>query len=332
MRDDDYYICLEYMNINKDYGSEPLISFIITTHNLTATQVKDCVDSITALSLRPAEREIIVVDDGSDHSIMSGLMAVGDDIVYIRQRNQGQSVARNTGLRMAVGQNIQFVDGSDRLIAEGYEHCIDIVRYNDPDIVLFDYTDKESAKSTYYIPEPVDGSIYMRHNNLHAMAWGYVFSRRILLDLRFTPGRLHDDEEFTPQLFLRAERVYSTNIPAYMCRHKRITATPASDKRGIVKRLNDMEQVIVHLRDVSSSLPQMDSQALGRRVAQLTLDYIFYIMRLTHSSDQLEERLARLEKLGLFPLPDKDYTKKYMLFRKLTNHKITRKMLSLVLR
>lgn len=320
------------MNNNRNSTAKPLISFIITAWNIPVEMVCECIDSITKLSLRPTEREIIVIDDGSAECLMVGLMSFGDDIIYVRQRNQGLSVARNTGLRMATGQYIQLVDGDDKLLAEGYGHCIDIVRYNDPDMVLFDSSDKENVTSIYYIPEPVDGTQYMRHNNLHVMAWGYVFNRRILLDLRFTPGILHEDEEFTPQLMLRAERVYSTNIPAYFYRKRPTSITHDSDKKMIVKRLNDVEQIIFHLQDVAASLPRVDSQALSRRVAQLTMDYIFNIMRLTRSSRQLEERLARLERRGLYPLPDKDYTKKYMLFRKFANSRLMRKMMTIVIR
>lgn len=310
----------------------PLISFVITVKNLAKEAVRSTIKSITELSLRPDEREIIVIDDGSDESVINSLGDVKDDFVYVRQRSQGISVARNIGIHIASGLYVQLLEGGDRLIGEGYEHCIDIVRYNNPDIVLFDFTDKRKFDTTYYIPDPVDGTVFMRNNDLNVMAWCYVFRKNMLLDLRFTPDRINDDEEFTPQLFLRAENVYSTNIPAYYRCHHEDLSMKRVDKRLVLKRLNDMEQVLVHLHDVSTSLPRIEFHALQRRIAQFTLEYIFRTIRFTHSSHQLEERLERLEKIGLFPLPDKDYTKRYMLLRKFANNKFTRKMLTLVLR
>lgn len=44
----------------------PLVSFIITTYNLPIQYLKECIDSILQLSLNAKEREIILVDDGSD--------------------------------------------------------------------------------------------------------------------------------------------------------------------------------------------------------------------------------------------------------------------------
>ena len=74
------------------------------------------------------------------------------------------------------------------------------------------------------------------------------------------------------------------------------------------------------------------SQALQRRVSQLTIDYIFSIIRLTRSSKQLSSRLKRLEDCGLFPLPDKRYSRSYTILRKLTKNRMLRKCLSLVLK
>ena len=44
----------------------PLISFIITYYNEPIDMIKKCIDSILKLTLSAEEREIIVIDDGSD--------------------------------------------------------------------------------------------------------------------------------------------------------------------------------------------------------------------------------------------------------------------------
>ena len=48
--------------------TKPLVTFIITYHEQPAAMLTKCIESITALSMRPYEREIIVVDDGSANS------------------------------------------------------------------------------------------------------------------------------------------------------------------------------------------------------------------------------------------------------------------------
>ena len=106
----------------------PLVSFIISYYNLPADMLRACIESIRALSLRPYEREIIVVDDGSAVSPLAQQTDRMDDIIYVRQRNGGLSSARNLGIRASSGQYLQFIDADDTLLTAPYEHCLDIVR------------------------------------------------------------------------------------------------------------------------------------------------------------------------------------------------------------
>ena len=135
------------MNTKKD---KPLVSFIVTYYNLPIPMLCECINSILALSLRPFEREITIVDDGSEVSPMNGLMQYGDEIIYVRQKNGGLSVARNKGIDMATGQYIQFVDADDHLIQAPYEHCLDIIRYQkDIDMVVFDFTSSHQEQRSF---------------------------------------------------------------------------------------------------------------------------------------------------------------------------------------
>ena len=307
----------------------PLVSFIITCYNIPIEMLKECINSIFVLSLSRDEREIILIDDGSDLNIIDELVNVRDEIIYLRQSNQGLSAARNAGIRIASGQYIQFIDGDDYLIHTAYEHCLDLVRYHDPDIVMFNFTNKDikGKNAPYTYNGPIDGAEYLRHNNLRATAWGYIFKRIILLDLRFTLGIYHEDEEFTPQLLLRAEKVFCTDSKAYFYRKRKTSITHRQDKHSLVKRLNDTETIIYNLYELSTTIPANDKIALERRIAQLTMDYIYNIIIQTHSEHNLNKRLDRLRKDGLFPLPYKNYTTKYKWFRKMINNDKGRKLL-----
>ena len=88
--------------------------------------IKKCIDSILKLTLSAEEREIIVIDDGSDNSPLNLLAEIANQMIYIRQPNQGLSQARNTGIAMAKGQYIQFIDADDFLISGNYDKCLDL--------------------------------------------------------------------------------------------------------------------------------------------------------------------------------------------------------------
>ncbi len=307
----------------------PLVSFIITTYNLPLEYLVECLKSILQLSLNSREREIILVDDGSDISPINDLAEYQDDIIYIRQRNQGLSIARNTGLQNASGKYIQFVDGDDCLIQVGYEHCLDLLRYHNPDIVHFTSSNKTFDKEVpYQYSEPISGSTYLYNNNLRAAAWCYTFKRDLLQQQRFTPGILHEDEEFTPILFLKAERIITTDTKAYYYRERKDSIMhKTEDKRHYLKRLADTEKVIFQLQEKSNYLSEPERIALNRRIAQLTMDYLYNTIVLAQNYKHLEKNIKRLHDKGLFPLPDKKYTKKYQIFAKAINNKITRKIL-----
>ena len=300
---------------------QPLVTFIVTAYNLPIAQLRQCLDSICALSLSAAEREIILVDDGSDEPPINALADYQDDILYIRQRNAGLSAARNRGIEMATGEFLQFVDGDDYLLQAAYEHCLDQVRYGGADVVMFDLTDDttDSQPADFNATDMDSGTELMAHHNIQGSACGYLFRRHILGELRFTPGIYHEDEEFTPQLLLRAERICSTDAQAYFYRRRQQSITGAADVRTVVRRLADKRQVISRLSAMADTLPNNDRLALQRRVAQLTMDYIYTVIVETRSRHFLDRKLASLRSEGLFPLPDRHYTTKYTWFRRMTN-------------
>ena len=315
---------MSYQQDNK----KTLISFIIPVYNVPVDMLRACIDSIENLSLRQFEREIIVVDDGSDESPLAALGTLADDIIFIRQKNKGVAVARNVGLKMAEGEFVQFIDADDVLLRTPYEHVIDLVRYGKADMVMFDYCEKPDKKLSYKDDGPMAGATLMRSQNIHGAAWSFLFQRSMLGSLRFTPGIAYgEDEEFTPQLLLRAERVIVTTARAYCYRQRPASAINRKDIRSRLQRLNDAKDVLLSLHRKCSTLPPEERVAMQRRTAQLTMDYIYNVIVLTRSRHYLDRQLEELSKVGLFPLPDRDYTQKYKWFRRMTNSSIGRTIL-----
>ena len=300
----------------------PFISFIIPVYNVPTEMLCDCLDSILQLSLRKTEREIIVVDDGSKLSPFNALGDYLDDIIYIRQKNGGLGSARNRGLQNATGQYIQFIDADDALIPNQYEHCLDVARFQKPDMVMFEFSRKEKSQKVYTDQKLMTGRYLLRHHNIKATACGYLFKQSILANLRFTPNVYHEDEEFTPLLILRAGSVLITDAEAYYYRTREDSITTSKDMRSTVKRLNDFKAIIYRLYQFAAVIPGSDRMALLRRIHQLTMDFIYKVIVETRNKHYLDRQLEELRKKGLFPLPDKDYTTKYKWFRRLTNTKI----------
>lgn len=310
---------------------QPLISFIITIYNTDTDMLHKCLESIMALSLSQMEREVIVVDDGSDMTPLNDIADYSDSIIYIRQRNQGPSAARNIALKMANGRYIQFVNGDDSLIRAPYEHCLDIARYHNPDVVLFKTTaNANNVETPFTYDGPKTGSDYMRNNSMRGSVCNFLFERKILGTLRFPTDVYHDDDEFTTQLLIRSERLYTTDSDAYCDNGSKAQQTTHGNESNNERLFADTERVLQRLQNLV--VPDTDRAALNRRIAQITMEYLCNIIRRTHNRHLLAETMERLRDKGLYPLPDRDYSKRYKYFRKMIGNALTRNLLFLLIR
>ncbi len=87
-----------------------LVSVVIPTYN-RADLVGEAIES--ALGQTYSAREVIVVDDGSTDGTSAVLARYGDAIRTVRTAHRGCAAARNTGIGLARGAYLAFVDSDD---------------------------------------------------------------------------------------------------------------------------------------------------------------------------------------------------------------------------
>ena len=93
--------------------SQPKISVIIPIYN-TGQYLPECVESVRSQTLR--DIEIILVDDGSPDNapqICDEYATIDERIKVIHKKNGGLGFARNSGLDMATGEYVSFIDSDD---------------------------------------------------------------------------------------------------------------------------------------------------------------------------------------------------------------------------
>lgn len=298
--------------------------------------LRQCIESILAISLREDEREIILVDDGSKHSPMDELGSLAEHITYIRQENGGLSSARNHGISIAKGEYLQFIDSDDYFISHNYNLLIDFIHEKKMDMLMFRF----SMKTTPPAPAPRRGADnysfpallreqgvglkawrgdeYMCHNNMRAAACCYVFRRELIGELRFVEGILHEDSMFTPQLMLRCNTLYDINLQCYYyCQHEG-TIMSRRTKEHIYRRLECHLMVIKHHDEMRKSLSGTARQGMERCVNQLVMDYVYLTVILLRSYKEYRRLTNELRSLNLYPLPIRKYSWKYMLFAVVT--------------
>ena len=90
---------------------QPRVSVVIPCYN-GGRFLREAIESVLHQTYPAAE--IVVVNDGSTDDTAAVARSY-ERVVYIEQRNQGATVARNTGMRSSTGDLMVFLDADDRL-------------------------------------------------------------------------------------------------------------------------------------------------------------------------------------------------------------------------
>lgn len=106
---------------------DPLVSIIIPTYN-RGWILKEAINSVLAQDF--TDFELIVVDDGSTDKTQDILNTYNEDIIALRQNNQGVSAARNAGIALASGRFIAFLDSDDLWLPKKLSAQIDFFKSN----------------------------------------------------------------------------------------------------------------------------------------------------------------------------------------------------------
>ena len=146
-----------YFAKEKTYSKEkhPKISIIIPVFN-TAKYLPDCLNSVTGQTY--SNLEIILVDDGStdDSKKIADTYAKKDQrIKVIHQKNQGQSAARNAGLKIATGEFINFVDSDDQIKPTFIDSLLELYEADTSLAVCghqYHWVKKNTSKNLYQSP------------------------------------------------------------------------------------------------------------------------------------------------------------------------------------
>lgn len=115
------------------------LSIIVPVYNVSL-YVHECINSIINQTYH--DIEIIIVDDGStdgSSEIVDKLAQSDNRIKVIHQMNMGLPGARNTGLNLASGEYIGFIDSDDRIKPNMYETLINNIQNHNADLSICNF-------------------------------------------------------------------------------------------------------------------------------------------------------------------------------------------------
>lgn len=248
---------------------KPWISIIIPVYNVEE-YLEQCLESVIAES-GSEKTEVLVIDDGSGDGSGEIADSYAEKYPFIRvihQKNSGVAAARNTGIELAGGKWLYFVD-SDDWMSEGaasqlLKRC---GQCSDSDIILFDawknignkeYGWEHFGKETVWnnksqIRALQRGVLYFPSTGMAtevslSAPWDKLYRREFLKEkgIRFLPElKVLDDMIFNMEAFGNAEKIsyYKDRIYHYRLVADSITNRYKADRidqdREVWKYLND---------------------------------------------------------------------------------------------
>ena len=207
------------------------ISIIIPIYNVEK-YVAECLNSVISQTYDHSKIECIIVDDCTPDKSMDVVnKIIGEykgEIIFITRRhkeNKGLSAARNTGISIATGEFLYFLDSDDYIYPNSLELLMEGVEKNkDIDMVVGNFFYEKIIKPQMNIHnnemlKSIDLLYFGKMEN--KSAWNNLIKRNLfsMHNLRFPVGRYFEDIVLNYQLFSYVKKVYVVSQCTYFYRY-----------------------------------------------------------------------------------------------------------------
>ncbi len=258
----------------------PEITVIVPVYNVQ-DHVAACIHSLRDQTW--ADFEAVIVDDGStDDSSARLIRAIDDDPRFriVRQDNQGLSGARNTGLDMARGRFIAFLDSDDRyapgflfrlreeLLRSGADWAACAIRLQRPDGSSNVHSAIQGTTGIEGLPRTQlwvfdDWRTVIRH---FPSAWNKLYRRELIADLRYDVGTYFEDHAFYYRAAARTGTLMHVAEPLYIHSRDRPGQITGEDTDRVFEQIGVLETVSGLITEAEKSSAREAFERLSSRL------------------------------------------------------------------
>lgn len=264
---------------------KPKVSIIVPCYKVEK-YLDRCVNSLVNQSL--LEIEIILVDDGSPDRVpeMCDLWAMKDHrIKVVHKKNEGLGYARNSGLEIATGEYVAFVDSDDYIAKDTYSIVYEEAHKENACAVFFDirneykkgkWSTQETREKQIWIEKQITGYMldmiacapYEKEERKWRMSACRGVYRHLIISenrLRFLSERdcLCEDLLYNMSFFSHAHKiVYIPRMLYYYCLNlESITTTFRTD---IYNRLLYLHKLLIQKTEkIEDGIKRVDRFFIG---------------------------------------------------------------------
>lgn len=294
------------------------LSVVIAMYNAESC-INKCLDSIISADFPKDDYEICVVDDGSTDQSKNIVELYKDkaNIIYIYQENQGQSVARNTGLKHVQGDYVWFVDSDDMIYPDAKKIFEILSLYPRLDVLRIDVFQMNQAGELgservrldkIPVQKEYVGRDLLLLGYVPSAMWFLVVRRNFLIDnsLYFIPGILHEDVELSLRILTKAKSVYLSSVIGYIYWAHTGSSTRTKSEEKWVKNQLDQLVVLEAARRLVEEYEFTDKslyENIKARYHKMYFGFIYFIyqQRKLHRKS-VKVILKEMESYSLYPL------------------------------
>lgn len=241
------------------------LSIILPTFKVEK-YIARCINSCLNQNIPHDEYEIIVVNDGSpdrSRDIATEFAMQHNNIRIIDRENGGLSAARNTGLKVAKGEYVWFLDPDDWIDNNCLFQLLDRLDRDNLDALWISWrridesgTQLEQFKDVRRSDseEIMTGIEFMQNVLLFCtFAWSFIFRKDAIQNTFFKEGITFEDIEFIPRTLINIKRIAYANriVHNYFWRQDSITNIYNS------KKIADLSEAILTNLQLSRQYPEV---------------------------------------------------------------------------
>ncbi|WP_462335850.1 glycosyltransferase [Fusobacterium varium] len=244
------------------------LSIIVPIYNVE-DYLEECLKSL--YNIKNIKLEIILVNDGSkDNSfkIMEKFKEIyPEKTVLINKENGGLSSARNAGMKAAVGEYISFIDSDDFIDVDEFEKFFKEGQKDKLDVMVGNmryYTPEKTGDSLFRsdiiknsgIVNGIDffWNLFQKPKCFREEVVDDIYKREFLVknNIWFNENIVHEDSEFTPLVYLKAEKVKYIDRAFYFYRQRTGSIMNKVSEKSIVSLESICEKFFIECKSLDS--------------------------------------------------------------------------------
>ena len=267
---------------------EKLVSVIIPAYNIE-DYIGRCLDSIISQTYK--NLEIIVVDDGSRDrtgEILDDYVKKDPRMKVVHKKNGGVSSARNTGIDIAEGDYIGFVDGDDRIDPKLFETLVKLINEENADIAHCGYQMVFPDRVDYYyntgkrvIQTKEQGlKDLLAGEMIEPALYNKLYKRELFENVRLNESlKINEDLDVNYRLFKKSQKSIYYDLPLYSYMIRKNSATGSNT---VIRKNEDSLKVLEQIKNDCKSEKEIYSIAYRRYVyllmaiCRMDIDQITY--------------------------------------------------------